>query len=154
VRKKNVRQGRADIFYLQLIFNVPFAASLEDHRCGAADRSLVLRHYFGSARDQGGGGRWISQQISNRGNQGVRRMKLDNPSGLTEFLHDVSKIFHVRTHHDGFVCQDRFHRVLAADSIKAFADDDDSGRRIPVPEFSGGVYQQHGRMMLEIRFGT
>ena len=75
-------------------------------------------------------------------------MKLDYPPGLAEFVHDVLKIFHVRTYHDWLARQDRFNRILAAHSIEAFADDHNGRRGIPVPEFSGGIYEQNGGVSL------
>ena len=124
------------------------ASSPENDRRGAANRSLVLRHRFGGSGDQGRGGGRISEQIRNRRNKGIGRMKLDYSPGVTEFIHDVLKVFHVRTHDHRLAGQDRLNRILAAHSIKAFADDDHCRRGIPVPEFSGGIDQQNGWVMI------
>src|ERR1700722_3216460 len=113
----------------------------------------MLCHRFGGPGDQGGRGPWVSEQIADRPNKRIRGRKLNDTPGLMEFVHDVLKILHVRTYDDRLVCQNRFNWILAAYSIKAFANHDNGRRGVPVPEFTGGVYQQNRGGMLEIRFG-
>ena len=81
-------------------------------------------------------------------------MKLDDPSGFAEFVHDILKIFHVRTHHHRLAGQEWLGWILSAHSVETLADDNNGRRGIPVPEFSGAVYEQNGGILLKIRVGT
>ena len=123
---------------------------VQDRRCGTPDRPVVLRHRSGGARHQRGTGGWISQEIRDGRDQGIGRMKLDDSPRFAEFFHDISKILHVRTHNHRLIGQNRFNRVLAAYSKKAFADHDDGGGGIPIPQFSGRVDEQDGWLFPKI----
>ena len=83
-----------------------------DHRCRAASRSLVMGHRFGSAADQGGRRRRISEEIRNRRNKGIRGMKLDYPPGVAEFVaDDVLETLHVRPDHHRLAGQNRLDSI-------------------------------------------
>jgi hypothetical protein len=104
----------------------------------------------GGARHQRGTGGWISQEIRDGRDQGIGRMKLDDSPRFAEFFHDISKILHVRTHNHRLIGQNRFNRVWAAYSKKAFADHGDGGGGIPIPQFSGRVDEQDGWLFPKI----
>src|SRR5215469_140282 len=106
-------------------------AAFDDQCGGTADSPVVLRECPGSARDQGGGRRRISQETCDRRNESVRRVQLDYSASTAEFIHQVLKVFHVRTYYDWLSGHDGFHRILATNSTEAFPDHYDARRRVP-----------------------
>ena len=108
-------------------------APFDDQRRRALDGPLVLREGLTGARNQPRSDRWISQEISDRRNESVSGAQLDYAVNLAKFVHQVLKIFHVRTNYHRLSGQDWFDRVLAANSAKALPYHHDACGGVPFP---------------------
>src|SRR5262249_25669753 len=48
-------------------------------------------------------------------------------------------VFHMRTKHNRFACENRFHRILSAVRAEAFPDEHDSGDAVPALKFTSRI---------------